>query len=431
MDYKKISEQLSRAVKNNRFLLVVVLVGFLLRLFWLLYARPEPVSDFADYMRLAEGLLDHFQFGYPDPSAFRLPLYPFFLCMFMAISRSVFFLSLVNVLLSTATIYLAYLCAQNLFSNKTIARLSAWVVAVDPTFVFYSPIIASEHLCIPLLLLALIVATKTVTPFMKRAIIAGVLVGFATLTRGEGLFYLPVIAAIFLFQRQVQNISQFRRCLAVCVVIMSAFGVLLPWYIRNRLMVGPGTGLSTASGMNFYFAHSEIYGFRPLDRTPLAGVEAGEINQRGYQLGFAYIAKTPASIFSSALEGVRRLYLPGSHAVTWTIRMKRQDRNQPWPEKQLGFIPVARTSDKTFFYILEALIILSFLSWRRWNQKAAWVIGSCLFMNFVCYAIVFWGKPRYRWFPEMLLCMIAALGILNLKDGYLYLKRRFQKGWVS
>src|SRR5690606_28069175 len=65
---------------------VIVAVGFLARLAWMLHVRPMPVSDFNDYRTLALGIIDHLQFGYPEPTAFFLPVHPTFLAGFALIS---------------------------------------------------------------------------------------------------------------------------------------------------------------------------------------------------------------------------------------------------------------------------------------------------------------------------------------------------------
>src|SRR5262249_22983335 len=126
--------------------------GFAGRLAWMLYAQPEPISDFADYRSLAVDLVEHGQYGFPEPTARRPPGYPFFLAGMMLISRSVWWLSLANVVVSSCTCLLVYLLAKYLFQSTNLALVSAFLCSVNPQFVAYSPTLASENV-FPLLIL--------------------------------------------------------------------------------------------------------------------------------------------------------------------------------------------------------------------------------------------------------------------------------------
>jgi hypothetical protein len=91
-----------------RHLLLIVALALSLRLAWMWYAQPVPVSDFAEYAEWASALLQHHQYGYPQPTAYRSPGYPFFLAGLMLVSNSVTWLSLVNVLLAAPVCVLLY-----------------------------------------------------------------------------------------------------------------------------------------------------------------------------------------------------------------------------------------------------------------------------------------------------------------------------------
>ena len=233
-------------------------LGFLLRLGWLMYARPVPVSDFAGYYSLAENLLDHGFFGFSEPSAYRLPGYPFFLAMMMLISRGVLWLSFTNVLLSTALIALIYAITWRLIPNQKVALIAAGIAAIYPIFVFFAPILASEHLFSLLFFSGLLVLLSPRLPGVLRAVLAGLAFGLAMLVRGEVIYYLPILALaiFFLFQRWSQRLS--------ILVIMGACWLLVvfPWYLRNQAVIGPGSGMSTSGGLMFYYGHHDIRQWR-------------------------------------------------------------------------------------------------------------------------------------------------------------------------
>ena len=90
----------------ERSILIVSIAGLALRLAWWWYARPDPIADFEYYRLMAADLLEHHRLvdhplvGTPRASALRVPGYPVFLALAMLVSRSVAWLSIVNVALS-------------------------------------------------------------------------------------------------------------------------------------------------------------------------------------------------------------------------------------------------------------------------------------------------------------------------------------------
>lgn len=404
---------------------LAVAAGFVLRFGWLLLTQPEPVSDFAEYLALASGLADHGQLGYPEPSAYRLPLYPVLLSLFMLVSKNVFFLGLVNVLLSAGSVLLVHRLALRLFRQETIATVSAWVVALDLHFVFYAPILASEHLFALLVLGSMAVGAETSGEHPRRtAVMSGVLLGLATLTRGEGIFYLPVLAGLLFFKKTSLVPSRPKRLLVASLAVGCAVLVLVPWYVRNRIQVGPGAGLSTTGGLNFYYAHSEQYGYRPLYGTPFENQPANEHNAIGFEEGWNFIKEHPGSVFDSIVEGTRKLYEPDDSGVYWSTQTHAGGERV---QKDFPLLGVWSFLSKTSFQLLEVMAILALFRLKPWTKKAAWVLGGILFANWLCYAVVFFGKPRYRWMAELAICMIAAVGVLNAHRMLLYLRQKIRE----
>ena len=213
----------------------IVLSGFVARVLWWAYAEPIPVSDFESYRRLAEGLLERGQLGIPIPSATRLPGNPVFLAIMMMISNSIAWLSFSNVILSTILIYIVYRFAFQLTLDKPLSLVAALICAFNPTFIFFSPILASEHLFVLLLFSAFLVLVcndfNQFTGYVSRLILAGILFGAAVLTRGDGLFFLPVLLTMTYFASK----KHVYRYLLVFVPLLAFVVTIAPWYIRSLL----------------------------------------------------------------------------------------------------------------------------------------------------------------------------------------------------
>ena len=146
-------------------------------------------------------------------------------------------------------------------SPISVALLAAAICAVHPDFVFFAPVLATEPMFLLLLILAgiLTLRLRTVDPARQplHATIAGLFYGAAILTRVDALFFLPALAALI-------GRSALRRGVIAGLMVGTAI-VVTPWYVRNRVVIGPGAGLSTTGGVNFYYAHNDrAYGWHPL-----------------------------------------------------------------------------------------------------------------------------------------------------------------------
>lgn len=208
-------------------ILVIIGAGFLVRLAWLLHADPVPVSDFHNYRTLALDILDHRQFGYPEPTSFFLPLHPLYLSVFAFFSRSDVWLGFSMVVLGTVSIALIYLGAIKILGTRRAALVAAGVFAFFPTFVAFSPVLATEHLFIVLMLGAVAAVTRLDEAPHLYAVVAGLLVGGAILTRGEAVFYVP---ATLFFIWLGGKLTNTRERVVVSALVMAASSF---WWFRG------------------------------------------------------------------------------------------------------------------------------------------------------------------------------------------------------
>jgi hypothetical protein len=52
--------------------------------------------------------------------------------------------------------------------------------------------------------------------------------------------------------------------------------------------------------------------------------------------------------------------------------------------------------------------------WRR-HPRMSWLVPvGILLTNWLCHAVVFWGKPRYRFASEAFLYILAAIALSEL-----------------
>jgi 4-amino-4-deoxy-L-arabinose transferase-like glycosyltransferase len=388
---------------------VFVAIGFT----WTLWMKPAPTSDYYAYFKLASGLLDHHQFGYPMPTARRLPGYPTLLALPMLISRSYVWLGLFNVLLCAALLPLVHRLTFSLsMGSKWTALLAATLCALNPTFVFFSPVLATEHLFVLLFFSSLVVLFSRRLGSKTTAVFAGLLLGLAVLTRGEAAFYLPVVLFV---AWTTSNGRARQKATRTALVIAVSVAAVLPWAVRNWVVIGPGAGMSTVAGENFYFGHNpDLYGDHALSVDGLDSPNEADRQRVWFRRGWTNIADDPSSLLRDIRTGTYELFVsPGGYAL-WAAMVSStpgnhrrfiQKREHPWGTKRLLF---------EFYRVIALLSALGILIVTRIGRVGSFVLYGVLLMNWVCYAVVFWSKPRYRYTAEVVMCILAAFVLWNM-----------------
>jgi len=219
---------------------------------------------------------------------------------------------LANVVLGAATAALVYVLALRLFDKRT-AILAGLLAAVFPGQILFVSLVWSEVVFtfafVPALLLIVLVVQMPSQQRRWWLVAAGLLFGAAALTRGQGLL-LPVIAfaAWGVFGRNWARALAWTGVTLACMV-----AVILPWTIRNYLVMGSPIFITTGFGGNFYLGHTEngwadvkalIEKQGPLTRP---GRET-DIGNAALREGLQFLVTHPRKEIRLTLEEVRDLY---------------------------------------------------------------------------------------------------------------------------
>ena len=402
-----------------------MVLSFVLSTLWTLHTHPIPFSDYLDYYEIGRDLHDEGQFGYPAPTASRLPGYPALLGLAMVVSRGVEWLAFFNIFLTIALIPIVHRLTMALSGSRPAALTAAAICAFNPAFVLFAPIIASEHLFVLFLFASFIALFSQRPSGWTRAALTGTLAGLAVLTRGEALFYLPVI--LYLVWARTRGDVR-RRLLATAILLAACVVVVTPWLVRNRVVMGPGVGLSTAGGVNFYFGHNPTtYGYHDLTGTPIATNDEAEKQRRAFRRGVAHLSLHPSRILSDIGTGTPRLlweadtYAARAALMSFDITAQHTIMTRsPYPR---GSVPLT-----TWFYrALLPFALAGLYLFRRIGRDRLVLLYGVIFMNWVCYSVVFWSKPRFRFTAEVAVCVLAALAAVALWEklaGQMKLRRR-------
>src|SRR5262245_41328438 len=221
--------------------------------------------------------------------------------MFGANPRLVAF---VQVLLGTLVCWLVYRLGRRC-AGERVGLVAAVVVAVNPTYIFTTNLLASENLYVVWLVLGLLVAMRATSENAPLAgnparreqaggapghrdmsggaarrweqagnaarwwelAGAGALFGVGALTRAIGLL-VPVVVALWLRGR----VAARRAWLTGAAWMLAGTAVVIaPWTLRNAVVVGSPALVCFGGGLNFYFGHNrDGIGYRDLATTPMA-----------------------------------------------------------------------------------------------------------------------------------------------------------------
>jgi 4-amino-4-deoxy-L-arabinose transferase-like glycosyltransferase len=372
--------------------------------------------------------------------------------------------TIANAVLGALIVVLTHQVALH-FLPRWRARAAAVLCAIHPAMILYSAVVMTELLATLLPLLAMWLALREREHPWRSAILAGVVMGLATLVSPPAILLAPALGLVLVAVRRPWRTALAQaagRALLVCAV---ALAVVAPWTVRNCRVMDGCAFVSTNGGWNLAIgAFSRATGrFETLRASDGCEVVTGQVQQdrcwadHGWQSirrdPLRWLALAPRKLdFSFNHESFPVEYLktadPGSwpeerrvwwrqrltafHRVLMTLaafgmlgvisrKAAREvlDRKRPWGPValELGLWTVAAALsawawlDDTFpFWPLSLLIPLLALVPRPAGPRAgavAFLLGWSI-LAFDLVHVVFFGEDRYHVPLVPLLCVLAA-----------------------
>jgi len=253
----------------------------------------------------------------PRPTAYRVPVPSIILAaVFTFFGKSIFVGRIACLVLGCFAAPLMFLFAKRIVSTHA-SILAGICVALWPTWLARAPIMGSEHFFIPFLLLSLLFTINvTETPGKASQVtIAGICWGVTALCRPHAL---PMVLMIAVFL--VWRIS-WKRGL---ILGGSAMMTILPWLIRNQLVIGHPVLLALEGGETFLGSNNhyvvedpDLYGvwlapmLVPEYRRALQPFQDEFSRDREqYRLGVSYLKSNPEQIPKLAFYKLWRWLTP-------------------------------------------------------------------------------------------------------------------------
>jgi 4-amino-4-deoxy-L-arabinose transferase-like glycosyltransferase len=351
-----------------------------------------------------------FQLYDPPRRVERMPGYPLFVAGAIRLSdalavpegRQYFVARLLMALVGTVNCGLVALLGRELFDART-GNLAAAIAAVAPPLVGFSVILLSETLFATGLLMSLwcmarltryAAAGTSTGRLLVWGALTGLSIALAVYVRPSWLLVAPgfaVVIAVWLAKKR----SVAHALIPAAVVVLTAYGALLPWAYRNHRATGHWIVTTLWVGASLYD------GFNPnaTGDSNMKFVDEERLGERmsEYEIDQHYRAK--------ASEFVREH--PG-RAISLTIeKLKRYW--MPWPNaKQFeGFLPKFAIAA----YFIPVVLAAGF-GWLTGPRNFwAWMLTLGPILYFCAVHAIFLGSLRYRMPAEYPLCIASAIGL--------------------
>jgi 4-amino-4-deoxy-L-arabinose transferase-like glycosyltransferase len=385
-----------------------------LRLLLVLILPQQPHSDAAFYFDRAVGLVSGQ--GYSEgghPTAFWPVGYPALLAGSMILfGKSLAGPVILNLAAAAATLGLILWFGRRVGGSEAGARIAGLLYALYPASIVYTGETMSEtaYSAIAMAAFALLIARRHRWPWLLAA---GLLFGLATLVRPQTMFFpagaLVALAIVFRDFRWKDAVK------AGLLVYLALAAAVLPWSIRNEIVLGAFVPVSTNGGVSLLTGANDLatgdhfdWADGPLWRA--SGIPYDQRIERQVALDRRFRAM--AKDWIRAHPGRYLMLGVKKAAFLW-----RKDSDAFWMLEYSypaagPAVTVAQWVNQLYYMALLALAAFCFAAatrgvLRREEEEARLGLLLCMPIFATLLAFVFTGQVRYH-FPAMPFVIVAA-----------------------
>ncbi len=408
--------------------ILVLIQALLLRLaFWWLQGQSGaiPPADPEEYYRAALHIM---QGGYHDTGKWlRPPLYPAFLALlFFATGTNVSLALLGQAILSSLGVLTVMVLSRWLFQRFNVALLSGVIAALFIPLASFGSVLFAEALFIALMILALALLVRVVVTANRRvALLCGVLLGLATLTRATALLFIPISALLVLLTttiadepssapatRQPTHGTRQQRLVLTGLLLLGTVVIIAPWTIRNYLVHERLILVDTNGGISMWYGMIQGEDDRLAGEARLAAVDnLADRQTLAVQMTLERIAENPWLFISRMRYKVASLFTLQlrNFATGELVTISPRDELVVVGAGENPFRLTWIADTQYVFIMLTGMIGLCFTpSWRRALPVALWVAFSVLL------SAVTVAHPRLRLPIVVALIPFSAYTLLQL-----------------
>lgn len=262
-------ERDERSFGQHRLLQAVLLIALGVRTAAVLFRFENLHVDTDAYLAIAQNLLAGNGFcSVPEnPTAFRPPLYPFFLALCLGIAGPVA-AGTAQAALGVVTVWLTFRLARLCGLCDRACLLAAFLVAVDPLLVEYTTRVMTETL-FTFLATLLLVTSLWHGPGVRKGVAVGAVFGLTALCRpsiwafgglGALIWLLSLIRSTSSVGERVQSSEGRRERLTVGLAcVFAVAGVVSPWVVRNALVFERPILMTTHGGYTLLLGNNATF----------------------------------------------------------------------------------------------------------------------------------------------------------------------------
>lgn len=246
-------------LNHKQWAILIFGVAFVIRLIYLLQIKSNPffytpMVDELWNIQWANDIIEKSFWG--TEVYFRGPLYPYFLALLLKITGPAYFWTrLIQMIIASASVSLAYLLGREFFSEK-VSRMASVFYAIYGTLIFYEAMFLIPVIFIFLNLLGLyVLARNRDNPAKGPFIIAGLIFGLSAIARPNVLLVLPFLALwiFFRFRKKIEK----RSVVIILLLFFVGLGLpIAPVTIRNYVVVDDFVPISSQGGINLYLGNN-------------------------------------------------------------------------------------------------------------------------------------------------------------------------------
>jgi 4-amino-4-deoxy-L-arabinose transferase-like glycosyltransferase len=383
----------------------------------------EPSSDSTTYDGIAWNLARGLGFQITGATALyptaKAPLLPWIVSLLYRVTGHVYFDAILLQCVIGAFVPVVLRALGRSMFGLPVGRIAGWLAVVNPLLVFFSGYLLTESLFCVVMLLALLASVEWLkTPRPGRAFGVGVMWGLACLTRPTAM-PLPVVVALWAWAPLSLTVAAGDRLRQVGLVFLGVALTLLPWTIRNAVVLHELVPISTGGGRTLLDANNATVWDDPALRgsaISTATVEPWlsrfkhhsevEVDRMASREAIAFGLSRWRQWPMIAGAKLARFWRPNALTVStgrWFQRDSLPDR-------------VLRLLDPLFLW---SLVVLPLALWglvrtQRSTRKHFQLLPLLIIVTFTLGAVVFWGALRMRVPAEPLVVLYAAVGLADV-----------------
>jgi len=378
-------------------LLILLAIALTVRVAWGVMLPSEPHSlsllpDQLEYHSIAHNVLAGEGFHFRDERfdgnvyAFRMPGYPLFVAV---CGGNVIVVRIVQAVIDTSTALAIYLLARTWLQQRN-ALLAAALVAINPYLIYFSGLLLSETLFIAMLAWGMFLLAgshiRRVFPFIGLLILA-----LSVHIRPSAILLSVVLPLIFR--------RSWMQSLAGAALV---FAVLLPWAIRNKIVLGEWIWTTTNTGVTLYD------GFHPM---------ATGASDQSFLATLPQLKDMSETARSRHLTDLARVQIASDirHALRLTFSKVVRTWSPIPLSQQYGSRPLYVIIGGAYAIILFALVVWSIIASDLPKTAKLYLLAPAMYLTMVHAMSV--GSLRYRIpaEPPMAVLAAGAFNILNRK----------------